>query len=428
MENSRGFDVVIIGGGIVGCATAYYLAKRKLRVAIIERGSIASEQSSRAWGFVRQQGRHRAEVPLAAESSRIWAGLAGELQADLEFVRGGILVPAETSEDEDRLKKGAEIAAAHGLTTRMVSAKEIKTVIPELAGHWRSALYTAEDGHAEPRKTTEAFAAAAERYGAKLHCNTRAIGIEVTNGRATGVVTPNGTIGGDAVLCAAGLGSRIIAAQFGIKLPIQGIRAHVSETNPARPFSRTAVWAPRTAFRPTQRGTFYIGTGYRVTGVDYDVTLSALSSVSYFLPMLGQDWKHINLCVGYEFLEDLRQLVGIAPRGRPWREPHVNRKVIEYSLNRFYEMLPGVRGLGISRCWAGRIDMTPDLLPIVGEAESVKGFFVATGYSGHGFALGPVTGRLLSQLIADGRPSLDLRPFRISRFAEGEIDRSPDAL
>ena len=128
-------------------------------------------------------------MPLAAESSRIWDGLAGELQADLEFVRGGILVPAETAEDEGRLERGAKIAAQYGLTTRMVAPGEIKEIIPEMEGSWRSALYTAEDGHAEPRKTTEAFAAAAERMGARIHINTRVSAIDVTNGRATGVIT-----------------------------------------------------------------------------------------------------------------------------------------------------------------------------------------------------------------------------------------------
>ena len=220
----------------------------------------------------------------------------------------------------------------------------------------------------------------------------------------------------------------MIAAQAGVKLPMLGIRAHVSETNPTKPLTRTAVWAPRTAFRPTQRGSFYIGTGYRITGVDHDVTLSSLRSASSFLPTLLQNWRSIKLKFGSEFLDDAKQVLGLAPLGQQWREPKVNQTVIDYSLDQFYGMFPRLRGIGIRRSWAGRIDITPDLLPIIGESSSTKRFFVATGYSGHGFALGPVTGRLLSELIADGRTTLDIEPFRITRFAEGGLELSPDAL
>src|SRR5260221_5836150 len=181
-------DVVIMGAGIVGCATAYYLAKRGSSVVVLERGGIADEQSSRAWGFVRQQGRHDSEVPMAAEASRIWLELAGELQADLEYVRRGILVIAETPEDMARMEDGARVAIRHGLNTRLLTAGELQSMLPELKGPWKSAIYTEGDGHAEPRKVTEAFARAAERRGATFLTNKAALGVELTNGRVSGVV------------------------------------------------------------------------------------------------------------------------------------------------------------------------------------------------------------------------------------------------
>src|SRR5438105_754612 len=114
-------DVLVIGAGIVGCATAYQLARRGLSVRVLERGDIAGEQSSRAWGFVRQQGRHPAEVPLAAAAIAMWPTLARELGADVEFVRGGILMPAESEADEARLTAAARIARENGVASRIVN-------------------------------------------------------------------------------------------------------------------------------------------------------------------------------------------------------------------------------------------------------------------------------------------------------------------
>ena len=421
-------DVVIIGGGIVGCATAYYLAKRGISVIVLERGGVASEQSSRAWGFVRQQGRHDSEVPMAAEASRVWPELGGELQADLEYVRRGILVIAETLGDIARIEDGARVAQRHGLDTRLLNADELRAMLPELNGPWRSAIYTEGDGHAEPRKVTEAFARAAGRRGAVFLSDTAALGIEITNGRVTGVDTRNRRIRAGAVLCAAGIGTPAILASVGISLPLQVIRTFVGETHETKPFSPMAGWSPYVSFRPTQRGTFYIGTGYRDTGTEYDVTPSSLRHMKYFLPTYRENWRYVRPRLGQEFLSDLVQTLRGGVAEKPPPEPGINRGRIDFIERRFYELFPHLHGLGLKRTWAGRIDLTPDLLPIMDKFEKPGGLYIGAGFSGHGFALGPVTGRLLSELIAEGRPSLDIRAFRSSRFKEGDFAASPNAL
>jgi glycine/D-amino acid oxidase-like deaminating enzyme len=427
-RNPTAADVIIIGGGIVGCATAYYLAKRGTSVVVLERGGIADEQSSRAWGFVRQQGRHDSEVPMAAEASRIWLELAGELQADLEYVRRGILVIAETREDNARIEDGARVAARHGLNTRLLTAAELRDMLPELQGPWRSAIYTEGDGHAEPRKVTEAFARAAQRRGAVFLSGTAALGIEVTNGRVSGVVTRARTIRAGAVLCAAGIGTPAILGSLGISLPLQIIRTFVGETNETKAFTAMAGWGPYVSFRPTQRRTFSIGTGYRDTGTEYDITPSSFRHMKYFLPTYRENWRYVRPRLGREFLTDLTQTFRGKIAETPAPEPAVSQARIDFVERHFYQLFPHLSGLGLKRKWAGRIDMTPDLLPIMDRFDTPAGLYIGAGFSGHGFALGPVTGRLLSELIADGRPSLNLRPFRSSRFREGDFAASPNAL
>jgi glycine/D-amino acid oxidase-like deaminating enzyme len=421
-------DVVVIGAGIVGSATAYFLAKQGRSVVVLDRSGIANEQSSRAWGFVRQQGRHESEVPMAAEASRVWPELGKELNADLEYVRGGILVLAETPADLARIEDGARVAARHGLATRLLDGDELRTKLPELHGPWKAAIFTEGDGHAEPRKATEAFARAAAGRGATFLTGMPALGIELESGRVASVVTASGPIRAKAVLCAAGIGTPAILGTVGISLPIQVIRTFVGETHETKPFTEMACWGPYVSFRPTPRGTFYIGTGYRDSGTEYDLTPSALRHAKYFLPTYRENWRYVRPRLGGEFVADLLRTFRGGVSVRPPPEPRVNRDRIDFIERAFYKLFPHLQGLGLKRTWAGRIDMTPDLLPIIDKFESPAGLYIGAGFSGHGFALGPVTGRLLSELILEGRPSLDLRPFRSSRFKDGDFAASTNAL
>ncbi len=417
-------DVVIIGGGITGCASAYNLAAKKVSVVLLERGAIAGEQSSRAWGFIRKQGRHPAEVPLAAEASRMWAHLQQELQADIEFVREGILAPAETEADEAAWRESVRIAAMHGLSTRLLSAREVQALLPEMKGNWRAGLYTPDDGHAEPRKATEAFAAAATRRGAKLFPNTGVTGVELTSGRVSAVHTRHGTVRAGAVLCAAGLGTAAIARSVGISLPIHAIRLPVVETEKTTPFTRLAVWAPDVALRPTARNTFYIGSGFHSKSGDLDVTLDALRHFKLFLPRLKENQRLVNIRVGAALLRSFAG--GINSNAEA--EPAINDEIVERNTRGFRERFPHLGDLGIMRRWAGRTDVTPDMIPIIGALPGVANFYVAAGYSGHGFALGPVSGKVVSELMLTGRSSIDISAFRPSRFAEGDLQIVPRYL
>jgi glycine/D-amino acid oxidase-like deaminating enzyme len=201
---ARTADVVIVGGGIVGSAAAYYLAKGGAKVVLLEKGDIACEQSSRAWGFVRQQGRDPFEVSLAIESTRIWQGLEAELGADLEWRQEGGLSIAGSEAGVAAYEKWLDIARQHQMPTRILSNREIRDLMKGAEGNWPGAMYTSTDGQAEPAKVAPAFARAAEALGAEIETGCAADTIETAGGAVIGVRGERGEVRARTVVCAAG--------------------------------------------------------------------------------------------------------------------------------------------------------------------------------------------------------------------------------
>src|SRR5687767_10329177 len=187
-------DVVVVGAGIVGCATAYYLARRGLRVVVVERAAVAGEQSRKNWGFVRQQGRDPLEIPLVMEANRIWRGLGSELGADIEWIQGGNLALAADGARMARFEEWLPVAKEFGLETRLLRGRDLSAVVPGLGGEWVGGMHTPGDGHADPEKTTDAFARAASANGAVIHLNCAVQGVSTRAGAVRGVVTERGEI------------------------------------------------------------------------------------------------------------------------------------------------------------------------------------------------------------------------------------------
>ena len=419
-------DVAIVGAGIMGCATAWHLATHGIKVAVFERSEIASEQSSRAWGFIRQQGRHEAEVPLASEANRLWVEITSRYgEASTGFTPGGILVPAETAADEGRIADAFAVAQRLGLATRLLGKSEIRDLIPRLAGDWRSGLYTSGDAHGEPALSTRTIARAAREAGALISEKCPVLAVETQGGRIAGIATASGSCAAPVVVLAGGIGTAALAKPLGIDLPIQVIRSSVAQTAAVAPFTQVAMWGPKVAFRPRADGSFVIGNGYRGAGPDYDLTINSLNHLRHFLPAYRRNWRLLRLRLGSESFHRLRARFG----GGPLPEPGVNHKKIAQNSAAFRALFPHVGMLDLARTWAGRIDLTPDVIPIIDQPGAVPGLFVAAGFSGHGFALGPSVGKQLAEWIVAGRPSLDLSPFRLSRFDErGASDVVPKAM
>lgn len=414
-------DVVVIGGGIMGAAATYELARKGASVVLLEKGRVGGEQSGRNWGWTRQQARDEDELPLMQASIRRWAQLETELGADIEWTQQGNLAlardPARMRFFEDWIK----LAAAAGLDTRLIDEAEVKRLLPKLAGSWLGAMHTPSDGHAEPFLATRAYGAAAARHGAVVAEGTAATSILVEGGRVTGVVTERGTVRAATVVCAAGVWAARLLREVGVDLPIRIVHTSVARTKPVERISEMGVgYHPVVSFRQRRSGALYIAAG---GWSDYDITLDSFSHLRAFLPNYVKNRKMIKVHVGRPLLEDLRRRA--LRRDLAWSlrrdrvlSPPANAEKVRSSVSNFRKMFPTIP-IDVDRAWAGYTDTTPDAVPVIDELRSPAGLVLATGFSGHGFGMGPIVGRLVAEQIVDRRPSLDLHPFRLGRFGDG---------
>jgi glycine/D-amino acid oxidase-like deaminating enzyme len=219
-----------------------------------------------------------------------------------------------------------------------------------------------------------------------------------------------------------------LARRLGLDLPIQIIRSSVGQTTPVATFTRVGLWGPKCAYRPAADGSLVIGNGYRGVGADYDITPNSLRHLRHFLPAYRLNWRLLRLRFGREFLGQL--LAATSERGRygPLPEPRANIRKVDHNLRQLRALFPHLGAIALARSWAGRIDLTPDVIPIIDKPKVDADLYVAAGFSGHGFALGPSVGRQLSGWIVDGRPTLDLAPFRLARFTDGTATIQSKAL
>ena len=418
-------DVVVVGAGIVGTSTAYFLAERGVKVLLCEKGRVAGEQSSRNWGWVRQQGRDWAELPIMMESNRIWRELAQRTgEKDLGFTVCGCLYLAENEAQMAKHETWHALAREHQLDTRLLSRQEASAIAPDLNGRWIGGMLTASDGRAEPYVAVPALARAARKLGASVIENCAVRALETHAGRVSAVLTERGAVRTERVLLAGGAWSTFFAANTGLTLPQLMVRSTAGRTHaiagPKIPNASMAGFG----IRSRQDGGYTVATGDLA---EHYVSPSSFKYFGKFLKLLRISAKDVRLKpvipTGYPGAwTSKRRWNGDEPS--PFERVRVlNPKPSEIVRRRLEQRIPQrapwLAGAGIAELWAGMIDVTPDAVPYLGEAASPRGLVIGTGLSGHGFGIGPGAGRVLADLLQDRPPGHDMARFRVERFADG---------
>ncbi|WP_420391261.1 NAD(P)/FAD-dependent oxidoreductase [Acuticoccus sp.] len=413
-------DVVVVGGGIVGCCTALELAERGASVVLCEKGIVGGEQSGRNWGWVRLSGRDPREIDLMAASIRLWEGMAERTGTDVGYRQSGLLAPFA----DPAARRRAETWLTHieGTQHRIGLVDEGAVRDHGYALPHEGGLLAHADGRAEPQRAAPAVARAARARGATVLTGCAVRGLEVDGGRVSGVVTERGRIACDRVVVAGGAWSRLLLRGAGVTLPQLKVIGSVLRTGSVADGPRTAVRGPGFAVRPREDGGYTVATfGANI----HELTPDSLRFLPLFWPMLRAESGAWRPRLSRRFLTEWR-----AERRRGANEasafeatrvldPAPHRPTVDGALARLAKAYPAFKDATVEQRWAGAIDVTPDAVPVISTVHGRPGLVVATGFSGHGFGMGPGAGRLAADLALGAPPVVEPAAFRLSRFSDG---------
>ena len=415
-------DVLIVGGGIIGVSAAFYLAQKGISVVLCEKGHIAGEQSSRNWGWVRKTGRDSREIPLIIESLRLWEGMNTAVGGETGFRQAGILFATNDDAQLARYEGWLEHARAYQLDSHIIGGEKLADLLPGAQQHFKAALYTPSDGRAEPQMAAPAIARAAQAKGAVVLTDCAVRGFETRGGEISGVVTERGRIDCDCVILASGAWSRLLCSGLGLRLPQLKVKATVQRTSPIDAGIDPAVATAKVALRKRLDGGYSVAT----SGVNIaELVPDAFRFFFDFLPALRTEFASLRFRLDARFVQEwkmarYRDLDRISPyEENRVLDPEPHRPTNRATKKALDELFPVFKSATIVQEWAGLIDITPDAVPVISRVDEVPGLVIATGFSGHGFGIGPGAGRLAADIATGDPPIVDPQPFRFSRFSDG---------
>jgi sarcosine oxidase subunit beta len=363
-------DVVIIGGGVTGLSSAFWLTRAGLDVVVVEKGVVGWEASGRNGGLVSQKGDTPAETALAKETCRLWPTLDEELGYPTEWVGRGRLRVVFDEEKVRFLEWSIERYREAGVEVHALDPAGVKALVPCISDRVLAGAFTPLGGHANPQRTTQAFAWATLDHGGRIYQQTTVTGIGVTADRVTGVDTTRGRIAAPVVVSCAGPQTAHVGRLAGVDIPVAPARVEIVATVPVQPQFEVGLSAPSLYGRQTRRGNVIFGGG-------------------------PHEWTEV------------------LPAGEPAKP---STPLVRNIARRLAELFPPLAGIPVLRAWAGVVEQTPDYSPILDRLESPAGLVVATA-SGHGFGLCPAVGKVVSELVTKGTSSVAVDGLGLGRFA-----------
>lgn len=367
-------DILIIGGGIVGCSTAVHLSRSGKSVILLERGAAGGQASGVNAGGVRQLFRDIREIPLSIASQKLWYKIESLVGSDCGFRPCGQISLAENEKGMRDFEERTDLLKSLGYShEKLINKKQLRNIVPNVSSHCIGGLYCREDGAAEPYKTTRAFFNQAKHLGAQLFEYHPVSSIERTTEKWNAVVSGKSFSAPILVNCAGAWGA-LIAEMIGDYAPLFKKASVLTVTARTSKFLDPVVLLEgrKLSFKQMPNGTVVIGGGF-------DAKLDSETEKSL---------------IDFSELKTMAQTV--------------------------IDLFPFMKQVPIIRCWPGIIGRMPDNIPVVGPSKNAIDVYHAFGFSGHGFQLGPIIGQILSEIILDGRPSIPIDSFLVDRFTKDE--------
>ena len=363
-------DVVVIGAGVSGLSTAWYLAKAGKDVVVVDKGMVGGEASGRNGGMISERVDEEPLIPIAVESIELWKRLDDELGYPTEFIHQGRLQVAVTEEEMGDLYAERDVALRHGVSIEVVDTAEIRDMIPGISDRVLGGTFFPNGGHANPQRTVQAFAWAFQDLGGRIYQHTAVTGFRIADGRVSTVETTGGDIETDVVVSAAGPQTGLLAEMVGAHVPVAPARVEIIATAALPPLFDISISGNGLYGRQAARGNLLFGGG-------------------------PHEWIDVDLT---------------GDPGKP------NTPLIRNIARRLAELLPGSADVPVIRSWGGVVEQSPDYMPIIDILDSPSNYVVVTA-SAHGFGLTPATGKVVSDLVLHGESSVDISGLRLGRFA-----------